>query len=216
VINRHHAFIFLCLSVAGTFALARAQGNVMVNGDFESGGGTLNGWTAGGDPGFPTSYAAEPGIQTNGAEINHFALINGNAAFPLVQDVTTIPGAYYCLSLSLVSFSGTNDCSVSAGNLSTTLQFQPTPFQINFWTTANTNWQSFSLIFQAISTTTAVSIFYHAQVLSLPNPPPMTLYYGEGGLDSVSVTPAPEPGSLVLLETGGLGLLAIRRLRRNL
>jgi hypothetical protein len=215
VIIRLYVFVFLVFFTMSGLAPVRAQGNVVVNGDFENGGGTLNGWMAGSDPGFPVTYAAEPGIQTNGPQINHFALISGSAVFPLVQDVATIPGAYYCLSLSLISFSGTNYCDVSAGAWSTTLLFPATPFQINNWTTDTTNWQNFIFTFQAVATNTSVSIFYHAQVLSLPNPPPMTQYYGAGGLDSVSVALVPEPMSWALISTGGLIWLACKPARRR-
>jgi hypothetical protein len=76
----------------------------------------------------------------------------------------------------------------------------------------NTNWQSFSFIFQASSSVvTTIAFSYSPQtVIDSEN----DIFYGSGGLDAVSVTAVPQPSIFTLALLGSGALIYVRHKRK--
>jgi hypothetical protein len=180
----------LCLTVTSS---SHAQGNLLVNAN----------WTL--QQSYGGSYTT---IAPNGDFSASFWFNGGSIS----QTISTTPGADCDLTFQAIQYDGISASSVSVnGNL--LANFSPDdPFvsPIN-GVSANTVWYNFDFNFTALSANTTISFteqpgFY----LDSQN----NRYWSRSGLDSISVTAAPEPSSLALLGVGLVSLLACRRQRR--
>lgn len=124
----------LTAAVVLTAAIPAAAANLIVNGDFEAGGGSTAGWTTTfvglGNVDALTAADYQPCCGTFGSEpaysSNHFAEFNDAnvvAASTLSQTYSSVAGAHYTLSFDLGAFgSATNFMSVSADTLGQGIQ----------------------------------------------------------------------------------------------
>jgi hypothetical protein len=136
-----------------------------------------------------------------------------NDSGSLSQTISTLPGDYYFLSLAAIEFQGTNYVGISLnGSLLTTLNFTnpaqsiPITYQNNQGT-YNSNFESFSYIFQATSITSTLKFTYIPQEIYTGMYPNLSgPFSGSGGLDAISVVAVPEPSTVALL---GMGLGAL-------
>jgi hypothetical protein len=201
------AAIATCLSPL----LADAQGNLIVNGSFEANGGSLTSWTVQGQP-LPYVFAAPA---TNAPDGQYIALIVNNGG-SLSQTINTTPGMYYALKLSAIEFQGTNNVSIKVnGNTLVNLNFSFTDPITPNGSPENQTWESFNYIIPASSSLTTLTFTYYPQVDAVPNSAGgYDLYYGDGGLDAISVVAVPEPSTIGLLVVG-LGALTGRWRRRR-
>jgi hypothetical protein len=218
------SIFFAALAIYLSTWLAEAQGNLIANGSFENTNAPYPGyygWAVGGN-GFSSGNSGQFG--STAPDGNHFAYFNGYAATVppytygiLDTYVGTTIGAYYLLTFSAIALDGTNSASVNLnGSLFATLNFistvpvNTTP-QIPPPTYYNTNWQSFSYLFQATSQLTEITFKYSAQGVAIPDPPGADLFYGAGGFDNISlVQVVPEPSTVALLGASLAGVLARR------
>jgi PEP-CTERM motif len=203
---------------------AHAQGNLIVNGSFETNGGSFFGW---GIPPQEEGFTIGSSNTLYGVTIpipdgNYFAFYQGNLSSRVAGFNTafeTSAGAYYDLSFSAIAFDGTNSASVSVnGSLLPTLDFATTvPVKTVYYDEVNTVWQNFNFIFQAASTFTSLSFSYSVQSIGVPdevNPYEIDTFFGAGGFDNISVTLVPEPSPVALLGMGLAGVFICRRLIR--
>jgi hypothetical protein len=229
--------IFRAIPIALFFVAtaSHAQGNLLVNGSFEGGGGSLNGWTTqpfNNIPGafFPRSSGAGNLGITNIPDGSNYALFidalgNGNylnETSSLSQTVSTTPGQFYSLNFSAIIFQGSSQFNIRVGGtLLSALNFTNYTFinpTLNL--PLNQAWQFFSFTFQATTNNTTIAIANQSvdyDVETIINSQIYdNWYYSESGLDAVSVLGVPEPNALTLLGvslTGGL--VFTRRMRRK-
>jgi len=186
----------ICLAFGFLAVASPSQANIVSNPGFEA--GNLSPWvvTAGAvyvDGSSPPYLDVHSGLWAAG-----FA--PGYPTDTLVQNLTTIPGHNYDVNFWLDNTFGSVPLVVKFGG--TTLISPPNPLP-------NTaGYQDFNEIVTATSTTTALSFSVVPQDLSLYQP----------SLDDVSVTPVPEPttiiaGAMLLLPFGSR---AFRQLRKKL
>lgn len=188
----------LCLLTFATSLAAHAQ--LVANGSFES--GDFTGWTVSGDTGFvgvcdvstcPGNFAPEDGNYAA-----YFGPVGDTAT--ISQTIATTPGDTYALSFYLANpVGGTpNYFSVTFGNSS----FSFTNFGVAF------GWQQFVMTTVATSDETNLSFTFR-------NDPAYWF------LDNVAVQQqgggtVPEPGSIVLLGSGIVGIAAFARRKLGL
>jgi len=196
------------LILFASLGTAKAQ-NLLVNGDFSAGGGSLNNWTV--------QYAAQNSylvvgsdIGTSGAPYLGYAAefgAEGPALDYIEQSFTSTPGDTYQLTFLLLTYTDPDD--VEPNDFQANLGGMLNPTSITNGTTLdipNTNtdqFNQFTVNFMATSDSTTV------------------IFGGFNGSDTfndlaaVSVEEVPEPSTYALL-LGGLGLLAFwrRRTRR--
>jgi len=170
-------------------------GNLVANCGFET--GNFTNWTISGDPTFVSVEAS--GIDGYPAHSgNFFALLGpvGADSF-LSQLLTTVAGHSYTLQWFLSSDGGIpNDFDAEING--TTL------FSMTNLPATQPNYTMFTENFTAASSTTVLTF-------SFRNDP------GFLALDDISVTPAPEPSSMILLLSSAIVILslAVRRRARN-
>ena len=197
---------------------AYPQGNIVLNGSFEAGGGSFNNWNAVnlgfGPSGYLIAPLFFPQFPVNYPDGVHCAVFTYNGA-SISQTLSTTPGTFYSLNFSAIQYDGTNRSSVSVnGGLLATLNFMNYTFISPTGEVApgfqfNSNWENFSFTFAA--TTTSTTILF-SELPRLYNTADNTAYYSHGGLDAISVTVVPDPSTVALLGAGLAGWLARRRL----
>jgi hypothetical protein len=214
--------ISVLLTVLLTSASSHAQGNLIINGSFESTNTAyypgFYAWAVGGT-GFSQGYSGQYGsVAPDG---NRFAFFTGNLSFPdygtLDTYINTSAGAYYLLSFSAIAFDGTNSASVNVnGSLLATLNFNVTIPVAQVFGSYNTNWQGFSYVFQASSSLTEITFKYSAQEVDVPDSSGgYDFFPGAGGFDAISVIAVPEPSPSVLILFGGGVLVYVRHKTRQ-
>jgi hypothetical protein len=129
----------------------------------------------------------------------------GSEGGAISQTLATTPGATYTLSFAHAALSNGGELS----HLTYTVDGVANTLTVNSAGTAAvklTPWQNVSYQFTASGTAT---------VLSFAGDQPVDgLFYGSA-LDHVSVNPVPEPGTITLVATGTIGLLAYAWRRRR-
>ncbi len=201
--------LIICLLIGAI--PARSQGNLVLNGSFEDGSGSLNNWIVaqfGPNP--------SPGVELGGAAIdgNYCALFTRDGG-SISQTLSTTAGVFYDLNFWALQYDGTNRSSVSVnGSLLSAINFSRYVFisplgQNNPFYQINTNWENFNFVFQATSANTSL-LFSETPFTYVDSD--HTFYDSHGGLDAISVTVVPEPSAVALLGVGLAGWLARRRL----
>jgi Protein of unknown function (DUF642)/PEP-CTERM motif len=154
-----------------------------------------------GEPSFGVNaYTAQNGLNALDLTGNTNVSTTG-----VTQTINTIVGQPYDISFYVGRATGslflappTVDLSIDGG---------PRTSYTNSGSTAGTiNWQQFLTNFTATNPTTAITFYNHAGSVAV----------NYTGLDNVSVTAAPEPGTLALIAVGGMGIVSRLRLRRKL
>ena len=216
--------LLLCwLIVILNHSLARAQGNLIINGGFENG---FTGWSQPNNPFFLVGTNGYNGLPVGPAGGNSFAFyqdstINAYGYGLLVTDVSTVPGVYYTLKFSSIAFDGTNTANVYiSGNQVASINFATTvPIAEGSSDPSKYNliWQNFSYTFQAVLSDTQFLFQYGSQFFVDRSGGTPTTYFGAGGFDNISLVQiVPEPSTLALLGAGLAGGLAARwRTRRQ-
>ena len=178
--------VIVALAVCVASAPATFAQNLIQNGSFEAGGGSFNNWTEGGNFEF-TQVVSGAFYDYTGAEDGSFYATMGpvGADGTLSQTFSDHAGAEYTISFWFASVGDDpSDFSVKWDN--TTLLSLSNP-------ATGSNWTQYT--YEATGTGTDTLTFAFRD-----DPAYMAL-------DNVSVTQqAPEPGSLLLLGTGVLGL----------
>ena len=201
---------------------AQAQGNLLQNGSFETGG--LDNWNvqlfgpgAVSDavivmPPVPPS-SLFPTNCPDGTYFLEFSFKGGSIS----QTISTTPGVFYDLNFWAIQYDGTNHSSVSVnGSLLTYLNFSSYTFISPIGNSSplfqyNNNWENFDFNFLATSASTTIS--FAENIGWYYGGPYNDLYFSNGGLDAISVTVAPEPSAVAVLGVGLAGWLARRRQR---
>jgi hypothetical protein len=192
--------------IFGMPAAAQAA-NLLVNGDFEAGGGSLAGWTITGAMAVGTGALYGPCCDTSGSEPaysgNHFATFGANdieAANTITQSFATVIGKLYDVSLRYGALGGAGmqgiNFNISGGPGFAFISAANNDLDATFTT--------FTTSFIANNTSTTISF---------------SNFSGSDGidpiLDDVSVTTVPEPTSWTML-IAGFGLVGATMRRRRI
>jgi hypothetical protein len=191
--------------IVGMPAAAQAA-NLLVNGDFEAGGGSLAGWTITGAMAVGTGAEYAPCCGTTGSEPaysgNHFATFGAGdigSTNAISQSFATVIGKRYDVSLRYGALGGSGTQSMNL-NISDGFGFV-------FISAANNDldatFSTFTTSFIASDTSTVIGF---------------NNFSGPDGidpiLDDVSVTAVPEPASWAML-IAGFGLVGTTMRRRR-
>jgi PEP-CTERM motif len=182
--------------------------NLLVNGGFEAGGGSLAGWAVSGTMGVATGAIYGPCCGANGSEPafsgNHFAVFGGGnvaSANQLGQGFATIIGKRYDVSLRYGTLGGGGAQSIIF-NISGGLGFAVLSAAAN--NSLDTTFTTFTTSFIANDMSTSIGF---GNISGVDGIDPI--------LDDVSVTTVPEPSSWAML-IAGFGLVgAVARRQRH-
>jgi len=170
-----------------------AKANLVVNGDFES--GDFTGWALFGNTGFTGVSGSFGGVSPESGSYQAYFGAVGSAGGIAQTVVTTTPGASYSFDFWLYNFGGTpSSVNVTWGGSTVLSEVNPGSFGYTEYSYTET------------ATSSATSIAFAFQ----QNPSYFLL-------DNVSVTPVPEPttmvaGAMLLLP---FGVSAVRMLRKS-
>jgi hypothetical protein len=192
--------------IVGMPAAAQAA-NLLVNGDFEAGGGSLAGWTITGAMAVGTGAEYAPCCETSGSEPaysgNHFATFGASdieATNAITQSFATVIGKRYDVSLRYGALGGAGTQGINL-NISDGFGFA---FFVSAINDLDATFTTFTTSFIANNTSTVIGF---------------SNFSGPDGidpiLDDVSVTTVPEPASWAML-IAGFGLVgAVARRQRH-
>jgi len=183
----HHLGISVLLFAP---VLPVAAGSLLTNGSFET--GDFSNWSTINNSAFLTADNGSSALFTP-YDGNYYALFGGSGD-SINQILATTPGATYDINFWINDKYGSSDFVVNWN--STILSELPTTYNSGL---ANNGWVNFDFQVTATSASTDLAFIDKSGIAF--------------GLDAVSVTPVPEPGTLALAGLGSLGLLALRQRR---
>jgi hypothetical protein len=199
---------FLAASLLLAIPASAQASNLLVNGGFEAGGGSLAGWTVSGAVGIATGAIYGPCCGANGSEPafsgNHFAVFGGGnvvSGNSITQSFATIIGKRYDVSARFGALGGSGSQRINF-NVQGSLGSVPMDAFVN--NNLDTTFSTFTTSFIAFAPTTTIRF---ANLSGFDGIDPI--------LDNVSVTTVPEPSSWAMMITG-FGLVGAGARRRRI
>jgi len=175
---------FVCLSIS-----ARAQGNFIVNGGFDT---SSVGWNANG-------IGPEGGYQSSGGNPGGYFLLSGPTTASVSHDVKVITGADYIVEGEYCSFGNSSVNPNFAVSVNNSLQFQ-------IALPADSAWHRFSFVYNAANV---------VQQIPLTLSTGLSGTGGYVGVDNITMQLAPEPSTTVLFLAATSVACCYRKFRMN-